>query len=99
MGLGRRRAGWLDLAFDDPAFADLSAAHGVALAPMRGGPCHWSFYARPGAMALHRAILARRPGFGPEELRAAGAPGPAPRRPRLRLRPPRLPAPPAPLPA
>jgi hypothetical protein len=99
LGLGRRRAGWLDLAFDAPALAGLLAERGVALGPSRAGPCHWSFYARPGAMALHRAILERRPGFGPEELRAAGAPGPAPRRPRLRLGPPRLPTPATPLPA
>jgi hypothetical protein len=73
-GLGLRRADWIDLAFDDPAAAPAFARLGVALAPPSSAPCHWSFYARPGAMALHRAILARAPGFCPEGLRAAGAP-------------------------
>jgi len=81
-GLGARRRGWIDLAFDDPALIGWAAARGVTLAPPAPGPCHWSVYARPGAMDLHRAILSRAPGFGPEEMRASGAPLHAPR-PRL----------------
>jgi len=77
-GLGVRRRGWLDLAFDDPALVGWAAARGVTLAPPAPGPCHWSVYARPGAMDLHRAILSRAPGFGPEEMRASGAPPYAP---------------------
>ncbi|MFN3614522.1 MAG: alpha/beta hydrolase [Rubrimonas sp.] len=73
-GLGERRARWLDLAFDHPALERWAADRGVAMAPARRGPCHWSFYTRPGAMALHRAILTRAPGFGVEEMRASGAP-------------------------
>lgn len=73
-GLGERRARWLDLAFDDPALQRWAADRGVALAPARRGPCHWSFYTRPGAMDLQRAILTRAPGFGVEEMRASGAP-------------------------
>ncbi len=82
-GLGERRRGWLDLAFDHPDLAPCLAARGVDLAPPGLGPCHWSFYARRGAMGLHRAILRRAPGFGAEELRAAGAPAFRPRRLRL----------------
>lgn len=78
-GLGARRRGWLDLAFDDPALVDWAAARGVTLAPPAPGPCHWSVYTRPGAMDLHRAILARAPGFGAEEMRLSGAPLHAPR--------------------
>jgi hypothetical protein len=84
-GLGERRPGWIDLAFDDPAAVAAFARLGVGLAPAASGPCHWSFYARPGAMALHRAILARAPGFCPEGLRAAAAPETAPARPAARF--------------
>jgi hypothetical protein len=85
-GLGARRARWIDLAFDAPATADWAAARGVPLAPAAGFPCHWSFYTRPGAMALHRAILRREPGFGVEEMRADGVPQHAPARRRRWLR-------------
>jgi hypothetical protein len=77
-GLGARRARWMDLAFDDPAMADWAASRGIAIAPAADRPCHWSFYTRPGAPALHRAILTRAPGFGVEEMRASGAPVHAP---------------------
>jgi hypothetical protein len=95
-GLGERRAGWIDLAFDHPGSVAAFERLGVGLATASAGPCHWSFYARPGAMALHRAILARAPGFCPEGLRAAGAPelraGPGPARIGWRLRPATAPA-------
>ncbi len=78
-GLGERRPRWIDLAFDDPGFAPWAAAQGLPLAPAGAGPCHWSFYARPGAMALHRAILDRRPGLDVAQMRASGAPALTPR--------------------
>lgn len=85
-GLGARRARWMDIGFDAPEMADWAAARGLPLAPAADRPCHWSFYTRPGAPALHRAILTRAPGFGVEEMRASGAPAhsPAPRRGRPR---------------
>jgi hypothetical protein len=89
-GLGERRARWLDLAFDDEALDRWAADHGLSLAPARRGPCHWSFYTRPGVMALHRAILTRTPGFGVEEMRATGVPE---RRPARRNQPFLTPAP------
>ncbi len=92
-GLGARRAGWLDLAFDDPRLRDWAARRGVALGPAPSGPCHWSVYTRPGAMTLHRAILSRAPSFGVEEMRATGAPTLAPRPPRFGWRRPLLAAP------
>jgi hypothetical protein len=78
-GLGEARSRWIDLAFDDPRFAPWAAAQGLPLAPAGARPCHWSFYARPGAMALHRAILDRRPGLDVAQMRASGAPTLTPR--------------------
>jgi hypothetical protein len=73
-GLGMRRRGWIDLAFDAPDMAAWCAGMGVALGPVPQSACHWSFYTRPGALALHRAILLRAEGTGAEEMRASGAP-------------------------
>jgi hypothetical protein len=89
VGLGAARPGWIDLAFDAPQTAAALARAGVALGPAPAGPCHWSFYARPGAMELHRALFDRAPGLSPEALREAGAAetGAAAPRPRPRSRP------------
>jgi hypothetical protein len=38
-------------------------ARGIALAPAEARFCQWSFYTRPGAFALYRAILLRQPGW------------------------------------
>lgn len=85
------RPDWIDLQLDAPALAGWLAGRGIALAPTSPAVCHWSFYARPGAMALYRAML-REPAalWSPAGLRAAGLPeGLAPRWSRLAPRPPR----------
>ena len=90
-GLGAARADWIDLQLDLPAFADWARARGVPLADAAPRVCHWSFYDRPGAMDLHRAILRERHDWSILALRAAGAPeGLAPR--WSRLAPPLVPA-------
>ncbi|MDF2234295.1 hypothetical protein P2H44_17175 [Albimonas sp. CAU 1670] len=73
-GLGARRADWIDLQLDRPEFADWARARGAPLAGAAPRVCHWSFYERPGAMDLHRAILRERAAWSIEALRAAGAP-------------------------
>ena len=85
------RPDWIDLQLDAPALAAWLEGRGLALAPTSPAVCHWSFYARPGAMALYRAML-RDPAalWSPAGLRAACIPeGLAPRWSRLAPRPPR----------
>lgn len=73
-GLGRRDARWIDLQIDGRRFERWVAERGRALAPRARPVCHWSFYARDGVMALHRAILRDRERWSIAHLRAAGAP-------------------------
>lgn len=77
---GADPARWAHVRFDHPGLPDWLAARGVTLGPApERGACHWSFYRREGAMDLHRAIIARAPGFTPADF----APfAPAPARPR-----------------
>ncbi len=86
-GLAGAPARWADLWLDHPGLRGWLALRGVRPPAPTLGPCHWSFYLDPGAMALHRAILRRAPGFAADDLRgvaprpaAAPAPDPAPAR-------------------
>ncbi len=95
-GLRDRRADWIDLQLDSPAFAAFANARGIPLAVRAPRVCHWGFYLRPGAMDLHRAILRDREAWSIPTLRAEGVPeGLAPRwsrlAPRLALRRPTAP--------
>ncbi|SFI00176.1 alpha/beta hydrolase [Albimonas pacifica] len=91
-GLGQAREDWIDLQLDLPAFAAWARGRGVPLDDASPRVCHWSFYDRPGAMDLYRAILRERSAWSIPALRAAGAPeGLAPR--WSRLAPPRALAP------
>ena len=75
LGLGLRgRANWLDLDPCDPAIMRAAARLGYPIAPRRVRMCHYSSYARPGMMRLHRALL-REPARTPlEAFRAAPSP-------------------------
>jgi pimeloyl-ACP methyl ester carboxylesterase len=73
LGLRARLPNWLDLQLDSPAVTDWVNARGIALAPPSARLCHWSFYTRPGAFAVYRAILARAPGWDIPSLRTVGA--------------------------
>lgn len=91
-GLGCARPDWIDLQLDLPAFAAWARARGVPLDEASPRVCHWSFYDRPGAMELYRAVLRRRGAWSIPALRAAEAPeGLGPR--WSRLAPPRAPLP------
>jgi hypothetical protein len=68
---------WADVWLDNPALRGWLALRGVRPPAPVFGPCHWSFYLDPGAMALHRAILSRAPGLAAAELKGV-APWPAP---------------------
>lgn len=72
-GLSGRRPGWIDLDLDDPELGAWLSDRGHELAPPRR-VCHWSFYARPGVMALWRAVLRERAIWSIPSLRAAGVP-------------------------
>lgn len=66
---------WADLYLDHPDLRRWLALRAMRPPAPPAGPCHWSFYLDPGAMALHRAVLGRAPGFDAESLRGV-APGP-----------------------
>ena len=67
------RADWIDLQLDAPALGAWLAGRGLPLGPAPA-VCHWSFYARPGAMALHREMLREPEAWSVAALRAAGVP-------------------------
>ena len=69
-----RRPDWIDLQLDAPAFQAWAEGRGAPLAPVARRVCHWSFYTRPGAMELYRAILRDRGAWSIPAMRAAGAP-------------------------
>ncbi|MEC9434042.1 MAG: hypothetical protein VYD87_14155 [Pseudomonadota bacterium] len=71
---GGARADWIDLQLDSAAFHAWAARRGAPLAPSSRRVCHWSFYTRPGAMELYRAILRDRGAWSIPAMRAAGAP-------------------------
>jgi len=73
-GLGRVNRRWLDIQLDHPALGPWLEARGFALERSHERVSHWHFYTDPGAMALYRAILRRRPGLSVKALRAAGLP-------------------------
>jgi len=86
-GLGRARRDWIDLQLDAPELIAWLARRGVRLEPRTPPICHWSFYARAGAMVLYRRILRERTAWSIPALRTAGAPeGLSPRWSRLALR-------------
>ena len=74
-GLGAACPGWTDIQLDHPAVAGWLRRRGMALSRLDEPVSHWHFYADPGAMAFYRALLDRRPGVGPADLRAAGLAG------------------------
>ncbi|MEM1314675.1 MAG: hypothetical protein AAGI51_08985 [Pseudomonadota bacterium] len=89
-GLPAARPDWIDLQLDHPGLAAWLARRGAPLTPRSPAVCHWSFYARPGALGLYRRILEEREAWSIRALRAAGAPeGLAPRWSRLAPRLPR----------
>ncbi|MEM6676855.1 MAG: hypothetical protein AAF675_03160, partial [Pseudomonadota bacterium] len=63
---------WVDLQLDAEATARYFAVRGIRLERGREVVSHWHFYNDPGAMAAWRAILERRPGWSPAQLRHAG---------------------------
>lgn len=71
LGSGLRDAppNWLDLQLDHPAVTAWINRQGIALSPPEARVCHWSFYTRPGALAVYAAILRRRPGWDIGTLR------------------------------
>ncbi len=56
-GLGRRAPNTFDLPLDQSATLAMLQRRGIALAPQARRICHWSFYTRPGTMALYESIL------------------------------------------
>lgn len=68
-GLRDAPANWLDLQLDHPAVTAWINGQGIALSPPEARVCHWSFYTRPGALAVYAAILRRRPGWDIAALR------------------------------
>ncbi len=72
-GLGARR-NWIDLQLDNPRLERWLARRGLPLGPSAAPICHWSFYTRPGAMEVFRALLRDREGWSIAALRAGGAP-------------------------
>jgi hypothetical protein len=64
---------WIDIQIDHPEALAWMNARGIPLQPPAARNCHWSFYTQPGAFALYRAILRRRPGWDVASLRAQPA--------------------------
>lgn len=64
---------WFSLQLDAPQLMDWAAARGIALDPADRAVCHWSFYTRPGALALYARILRDRAAWSVAALRRAPA--------------------------
>jgi hypothetical protein len=68
-GLPDAPAPGIDLQIDHPAVTAALNTRGIPLTPCGARACHWSFYTRPGAFALYRAIIGRKPGWDVASLR------------------------------
>ncbi|MEM9199547.1 MAG: alpha/beta hydrolase [Pseudomonadota bacterium] len=64
---------WFSLQLDAPHVMGWAAARGIALEPAARAVCHWSFYTRPGALALYGRILRDRAAWSVAALRRAPA--------------------------
>lgn len=88
-GLGSVLRNAVDLPLDCPDIAPLLLRRGVTLAPELRRVCHWSFFQRPGALALYAEILRARHNWTIPALKAELSD--LPRAPRWSLLLPRFP--------
>lgn len=69
-GLGHRIERWVDLPIDRPAMRALAASRGIALCPRPRPLSHWSFYTRPGALAVYGDIFRHPEAWRPQDVKA-----------------------------